>query len=57
MKDLKIGSDNTLRNVIRELENNGFLSVKKGSIFTGNSRYKLLVPKIYDHGNTGSAAI
>lgn len=57
MKDLNIGSDHTLRNVIRELENNGFLNVKRGSIFTGNSRYKLLIPKIYDKDSSGSAAI
>ena len=57
MKDLNIGSDNTLRSVIRELENNGFLNVKRGSIYTGNSRYKLLIPKIYERDNLGSAAI
>ena len=32
MKDLKIGSDTTLRKIIRELEANEFLIVKKGSI-------------------------
>ncbi|CBW25676.1 hypothetical protein BMS_0773 [Halobacteriovorax marinus SJ] len=45
MKDLKIGSDNTLRKLITELVENDFLTVKKGSIYTGNSQYKLLVPK------------
>lgn len=46
MKDLKIGTHRTLRNLIRELVVNGFLEWKKGSIYTGNSDYKLLVPNI-----------
>lgn len=48
MKDLGIGSDHTLRKITRELEEKGFLTVKKGSIYTGNSHYFLLVPKIYE---------
>lgn len=46
MKELNIGSDNTVRKIVTELIENNFLTVKKGSIFTGNSQYKLLVPKI-----------
>lgn len=48
MKDLKIGSDTTLRKIIRELEANEFLIVKKGSVFTGNTQYFLSLPNNYD---------
>lgn len=51
MKDLKIGSDNTLRKILKELTSNGFISITKGSIFTGNSYYKLHIPK-YCENNT-----
>lgn len=46
MKELKIGSDHTLRKIIIELEESGFLKVKRGSYFTGNSQYLTIIPKI-----------
>ena len=48
MKDLKIGSDTTLRKIIHELEEKDFLIVKRGSVFTGNSQYLLIVPNKYE---------
>lgn len=46
MKDLKIGSNNTLRKLINQLVENKFLTYKKGTIYTGNSVYELHVPQI-----------
>ena len=48
MKELNIGSDMTLRKIIKELVENDFLTVKKGSIYTGNSQYFIQTPNIYD---------
>ncbi|EQC47499.1 DNA-binding protein [Bacteriovorax sp. Seq25_V] len=45
MKELNIGSQTTLKKLIDELVVYDFLLFKKGSIFTGNSYYKLLTPK------------
>jgi len=45
MKELGIGSSNTFKKIVDELIKNEFLKVKKGSIFTGNSSYDLLIPK------------
>ncbi|RZF21732.1 helix-turn-helix domain-containing protein [Halobacteriovorax vibrionivorans] len=46
MKDLSIGSQSTLKKLIDELVVYDFLEFRRGSIFTGNSRYILLIPKI-----------
>ena len=45
MKELMIGSDHTLRKIIVELVDKKFLTVKRGSYFTGNSQYRTLIPK------------
>jgi hypothetical protein len=45
MKELRIGSQSTLKKLIDELVVYDYLQVKKGSIYTGNSFYKLLIPK------------
>lgn len=45
MRDLNIGSDNTLRSILQELKDHSFLKVRKGSTFTGNSFYTLLKPR------------
>lgn len=45
MKELGIGSQSTLKKIIDELVVYDFLYVKRGSIYTGNSYYKLLIPK------------
>src|SRR5690554_672260 len=55
MKELSIGSDHTIRKLIRELEDKEFLLVKRGSIYTGNSVYKVLVPKNCGYGQVNSA--
>lgn len=47
MKELKIGSDNTLRKSVRTLIDNDFLFVSTGSNFTGNSIYKLRIPTLF----------
>lgn len=52
MNDCNIGSDNTLRKVIQELKEHKFLLVKVGSTYTGNSIYKLLIPKKCDLDST-----
>jgi len=49
MKELDIGSSNTFKKIVDELVENEFLKVKKGSIFTGNSSYDLLIPKKCDN--------
>ena len=52
MKELGIGSDHTLRKLILELEEKGFLIARRGSVFTGNSQYKTLIPKRCDKENS-----
>ena len=48
MSDLKIKSDNTLRKDLKELEEAGFLLIKRGSNFTGNSLYRLKIPEKFE---------
>jgi hypothetical protein len=49
MRDLNIGSDNTLRKAILALTDNDFLNVIRGSSFKGSSMYTLTKPEhIYE---------
>lgn len=52
MTDLKIGSDTTFRKILFILIDNGFIKYKKGSTFTGNSHYSLLIPKITEFNSS-----
>lgn len=45
MKDLNIGNQATLRRIINDLVAYDFLLVTKGTIYTGNSYYKLQILK------------
>lgn len=52
MEECKIGSDNTLRKIIFTLKEQGFLEVKRGSTYTGNSLYKLSIPRNCGHDSS-----